>query len=79
MYCQARDRLERRYARAIERFDSARKCLLDRIAFCSQAELQTLSDQVDCACDWLDNSHAMLNEHIRQHCCLAKDVGTSAH
>jgi hypothetical protein len=38
-----------------------------------------LSDQIDCACDWLDNAHAMLDEHIRRHCCMGKDVSTTAH
>ena len=79
MYCQARDHLERRYGRAIARYDSARKSLLDKIGICSQGELQTLSDQIDCACDWLDNAHAMLDEHIRRHCCMGKDVSTTAH
>ena len=76
MYCQTRDRLEQRYAHAIARFDSARKSLLDKIGICSQAELQTLNGQVDCACDWLDIARAMLDEHIRKHSCAAKDADT---
>jgi hypothetical protein len=75
MYCQTRDRLEQRYAHAIARFDSARKSLLDELGICSQAELLSLSDQVDCARGWLNNAHVMLDEHIWKHCCWAKDTG----
>jgi len=79
MTCPKRDRLVRRYTHAVARFDSARESLLDRIAFCSQAELHALNHQVQCAGDLLQNARAMLDEHIRQHSCLAKDVCLTAH
>jgi hypothetical protein len=77
MSCQKKDRLERRYTHAVERLDSARKCLLDRIAICSQAELLAWNDEVDCACNLLNNARAMLDEHVRQHCCWAKDTDST--
>jgi hypothetical protein len=52
MTCPKRNRLVRRYTQAVARFDSARESLLDRIAFCSQAESHALNDQVDFACDF---------------------------
>jgi hypothetical protein len=79
MTCLKRNRLVRRYTQAVARFDRARESLLDRIAFCSQAESRALHDQVECAGDLLHNARAKLDEHIRQHCCLAEDVGISAH
>ena len=77
MACPLRDRLERRYTLAIARFDRARKSLLDNIALCTRAESQALNDQVGCACDWLNNAFAMLDEHIRKHCCWAKDTDST--
>ena len=79
MTCPKRDRLVRRYTHAVARFDSARESLLDRIAFCSKAELHALNDQVQCAGDLLHNAREMLDEHIRQHCCIASDVGITVH
>jgi hypothetical protein len=79
MTCPKRNRLVRRYTHAIARFDNARESLLDRIAFCSQAESQALHDQLRCAGDLLHSAWAKLEEHIRQHCCLAKDVGITVH
>jgi hypothetical protein len=38
-----------------------------------------LHDQVDCASDLVNNAHAMLGEHIRKHCCLAKDITIAMH
>jgi hypothetical protein len=78
MSCPKRDRLVRRYTQAVGRFDSARESLLDRIAFCSQAESHALNDQLECAGDLLHNARAKLDEHTRQHSCLAEDVGAAA-
>jgi hypothetical protein len=79
MSCPKREHLVRSYTHAVARFDSARESLLGRIAFSSQAELHALNDEVECAGDLLHNAWALLDEHIRQHCCLAEDVGIPAH
>ena len=39
---------------------------------CSKAEFLELSDEIDRATEMLDHTGAILEAHIRRHCCLSK-------
>jgi len=43
-----------------------------RLGRCSKAEFLELSDEIDRATEMLDHTGAILEAHIRRHCCLSK-------
>ena len=78
MLCITRARLEQRYLEAVAIYGSARQRLLERVATCSKADFLVLTDQVDLAGDLLREAHGVLDEHIRQHSCVAEDGAAAA-
>ena len=72
MPCSDRVRLEKKHYAARAKFDAAMQCLHERIGISPQPEYMTLLQRMDLAFQELHYVRTMLDEHIRQHCCLSE-------
>jgi hypothetical protein len=65
--------LEQKRDQACATLDLIRERLRERIGKCSRSEFLTLNDEFDRANELLGHARAALDNHVRQHCCLAQD------
>jgi hypothetical protein len=78
MTCSVKARLERRFNQVGEMFATGRERLLDKLPACSQAESLALTDEVNRACDLLDDARSALDLHIRKHACSGEEDTAAA-
>ena len=72
MLCPHRAWLERNYERARATLDVVREQLRARIDICPIAEFLALSDELYRTWEAVDIAHTCLDDHVREHCCLAQ-------
>ena len=76
MGCPRRSRLEKNRDQASARVAAIRQRLRERISLCPKQEFLMLTDDLDRASEAVDQAQAVLDAHIRVHCCLSQ-VATS--
>jgi FAD/FMN-containing dehydrogenase len=69
MRCKERDRLAKQHDDAGTRFDAARNALNESIGIGTRAEWWRLNEEMDNAWVALRRTRALLDSHIREHCC----------
>jgi hypothetical protein len=79
MKCAQRVLFEKNFPDASASFDTAMQSLTQRIGVCPKSEFAALSEQLDRAWAGLESARSALDDHIREHCCLAErgNAGTS--
>jgi hypothetical protein len=70
--CPTRAHLLQQYDQVSAIVDNVAKRLLERVAICPSEEFRTLSEELESACDSLDQARAALDWHIQQHRCREK-------
>ena len=78
MDCTRRAELERGRDFAYTKLQTARQNMAERIGICSNNEFLFLSDQMDRAWETYEQAQSNVNEHLRQHCCLAQTISSAA-
>jgi hypothetical protein len=78
MDCAERINFENKHHTAYERFDAARQRLHDLRSICSRSECHALSRETDLAWQEVLQTRSMLEDHIRQHCCLSQGADAQA-
>jgi hypothetical protein len=73
MSCVRRFLFEKKFRAASASFDTAMQSLTERIGVCPKSEFVALKEQLDRALAELESARSALDDHIREHCCLAEE------